>query len=153
MLSDLERLVITEEDRENLLERVGWLEEALYKQGDTGFDMVMKNKIETPLAEIITQEINSRKIIAVIEKINLLLREIKYILMKYKVMRLTIATELPLSIIEDIHRYVYDNVGSGIIFKIDINKDLIAGAVIEYEGKFGDFSKRQKFEKIDWSKL
>lgn len=61
---------------------------------------------------------------------------------------ITLAFEPAIEITRSILRSIEQKVKSPVVVKISIDPSIIAGAVIEYSGKYGDFSVKNEVERI-----
>jgi len=143
-LKTLLKTVFTRDDWLRLRREVDRLEESLYKTGDEGYETVLENDVRKELAEIITSQNISKDIV------HDRLREIREALGGVHAVKITLAAEPPRSLVKEIWTWVGKHAGEEIILEIKINPGIIGGALIAWNGRYADFSLREKWEK-DWA--
>ena len=80
------------------------------------------------------------------DKINNFLIGLKVNLQKFKVLKLSLAFESSENSIDNIFSWVLKNLGDGIILDIKTDKSLLGGAIIEFNGKYKDYSLKKALE-------
>ena len=73
-------------------------------------------------------------------------------LQKFKVLKLSIAFEPREFTIDNLLAWVLKNLGFGIVLDIKTDKTILAGTIIEFEGKYKDLSLKKKLEEVFASK-
>ena len=63
-----------------------------------------------------------------------------------KFLKLTIAVNPSKELVDEIFYWINKNVGEDIILDLDIDKTIIAGGVVEFEGRFKDYSVKRKLD-------
>lgn len=74
------------------------------------------------------------------------LKGLKKELEKLAELKLTLAFEPTGKTLDKIHNWVTNNVGGGVVLEITVNPTILAGAILAYKGKYGDYSLRRKFK-------
>lgn len=142
-LKTLMKTVFTRDDWLRLRREVDRLEESLYKTGDEGYETVLENDVRKEIAEILGGQNVSKDIV------HDRLREIREFLGEVHAVKITLAVEPPRSLVKEIWNWVEKNAGEGIILEIKINPGILGGALIAWNGRYADFSLRERWEK-DW---
>lgn len=122
MYSDVYELVGTTSDRELLLEEIDILINSLYKTEVRNTTAVVLDKYKDKLAEV-RQAVQR-------------MREIK----------LEVARELPQAAIEEISGWVRKHLGEDVVLDFSRRPELIGGATVYWEGRYGDYSLRKKLD-------
>src|SRR3989344_1815210 len=135
MSSELWDVIKTKNDLEAAKEQLELLENGLYRRGAGGFERVLESRVREEFAEIIKRKIKKVNNAGINER-NIIIHEIKKELTKAKMISITVGIDLPISVIN-------------IIKEIDV----IAGAKIEYEGRYGDYSWKKLLEAFNWKEI
>jgi F0F1-type ATP synthase delta subunit len=105
------------------------------------------DSISTDLASKIMQifvknnlDINNRDTVANFFK------ALKELIKKLKVIKLVLAFDPTNKTIENIHNFVEETVGVGYILDIEVSSDILAGAIIMFNGKYNDFTLKKSIE-------
>lgn len=141
MQPKLEDIIATVEDQHQLLEELAALEESLYKTNEGKWEETLNSKVRPEVAEIIVREIvnagNDKK---------KYLREMIDAVKQMKTMKITLAFAPTTNLVNNITKWIKLALGAGIILKIDIDKNILGGARIAFDGKYYDGSLKQKWE-------
>lgn len=73
-------------------------------------------------------------------------KTLRELLKRFKVIKLILAFDPTRKTIENIHSFVKDIVGIGYILDIEISEDVLAGAIIIFNGKYYDFTLKKRIE-------
>jgi F0F1-type ATP synthase delta subunit len=105
------------------------------------------DSISTDLASKIMQifaknnlDINNRDTVANFFK------ALKDLIKKLKVIKLVLAFDPTNKTIENIHNFVEETVGIGYVLDIEVSSDVLAGAIIMFNGKYNDFTLKKSIE-------
>lgn len=79
--------------------------------------------------------------------LNKALLSLKEDLLKREVFEIQIAKEMPQRIYQSIQNWLKINLGKSFILKVSVNKEILGGLIINYAGKYGDFSLKKKLSK------
>lgn len=71
---------------------------------------------------------------------------LKGLLKKFKVIKLVLAFDPTPKTIENIHDFVKETVGIGYILDIEVSQDVLAGAIVMFNGKYADFTLKKTIE-------
>ena len=127
MYSDVYELVLTTGDRELLMREIDILVNNLYK------------------TEALASEVRS-------EAANVLggykdqLWVVREVVKKMREIKLEVARELPQKAVEEISRWVRKYLGEDVVMEFKLKPELIGGATVYWEGRYGDFSLKKKLE-------
>jgi F0F1-type ATP synthase delta subunit len=73
-------------------------------------------------------------------------KALKELIKKLKVIKLVLAFDPTNKTIENIHNFVEETVGIGYILDIEVSSDVLAGAIIMFNGKYNDFTLKKSIE-------
>jgi len=74
------------------------------------------------------------------------LETLKGLIKKFKVVKLVLAFDPAEKTITRIHNFVKEIIGIGYILDIEVSRNVLGGAIVEFDGKYKDFSLRKKIE-------
>ncbi|SRR5258708_1081082 len=126
--------IITREDFQVLTNELDLLEKSAYKIGENGFEETLKSSVRESTAALITDK-------SMIKELRAKLNTIKFI-------ELTLAFDPSSKLLNKISSLVKSSAGANIALDIKIDKGIIGGVVIAYNGKYGDFSLSGKLESV-----
>ena len=127
MYSDVYELVLTSGDRELLMQEIDVLINSLYK-----------TEVRSRVAEVLGKYKDK---LAVVRQAVSRMREIK----------LEVARELPQKAVEDICAWVRKYLGEDVVVDFILKPELIGGATVYWEGRYGDYSLRKKLDNFQFS--
>lgn len=131
----------TKEDFKLVNNELDLLESGLYKKGKASFEEILAGSIRKSTANMISNLLtikNQKEVIT----------ELKNQLAMVKFMELTISFEPSTKTINKISSLVKSSISPNIALDIKIDKEIIGGAVISYNGKYLDFSLKKKLEEV-----
>jgi F0F1-type ATP synthase delta subunit len=70
-------------------------------------------------------------------------------LQRLRVFEVTLAFEPTVSFLEKLFLWVRENIGQGIILKLEKDESIIGGAIVSFEGKYLDLSIKSKLEELN----
>lgn len=73
-------------------------------------------------------------------------KNLKELIKKFKVIRLVLAFDPTDKTIENIHNFVKETLGIGYIFDIEVSQNILAGAIVIFNGKYIDYSLKRRIE-------
>jgi F0F1-type ATP synthase delta subunit len=73
-------------------------------------------------------------------------KTLKELIKRLKVVKLILAFEPTGKTIANIHNFVKETLGIGYILEIEVSKEVLAGAVVIFNGKYVDFSLKKRIE-------
>lgn len=146
--SDILKTIKTTTHLENFVSQIDSLLAGLYKIAPGSFEEGL-NKTGSTLATLLLESFQKNNIDkkdqSSIEKF---LTGLKERAQQLKIMKLQIALDPSEEIINDIHTWIYKNIGQNIILDITCDESLIGGAIITFEGKYKDLSLKKRFSDI-----
>lgn len=115
-----------------------------------------KISLEKALTSI--SQTSAKKITEIFEKFNLdmtdkgkvrdFLDTLKGLIKKFKIIKLILAFDPTPKTIENIHKFVSENIGIGYIFDIEVDENILGGAAVMFNGKYKDFTLRKSLEEM-----
>ena len=127
MYSDVYGLVLTTGDRELLVEEIDILVDNLYR------------------TEVVASEVRSTAA-AVLGGYKDKLTAVRQAVKQMREIKLEVARELPQKAVEEISRWVRKYLGEDVVMEFKLKPELIGGATVYWEGRYGDFSLKKKLE-------
>lgn len=141
MYSNILNKVRTKEEALRLEEEVDLLLKKIYETKEGAFEEALEKSVRSWVSEEIKMAFAENQI----EKEGFL-KGVKEALNKLKILKLTLAFEPVEETLDKIHSWVLREIGEGVVIEIAFNPNILAGAIIIYEGKYKDYSFRKKFE-------
>ena len=146
--SDILRSVKTTEHARDLLSEIDILLESLFKTDSKAFEKAL-NSISAVssqmLKEIFIRNYGSFENKAMIKECLIGLKEE---MQKLKILKISLALEVSENLIDNLFNWVLKNLKAGIILNINTDKSIIGGAIIEFEGRYKDFSLKKALEEV-----
>ena len=71
---------------------------------------------------------------------------VREVVKKMREIKLEVARELPQKAVEEISRWVRKYLGEDVVMEFKLKPELIGGATVYWEGRYGDFSLKKKLE-------
>jgi F0F1-type ATP synthase delta subunit len=146
--SDILRWVKTTDHARDLLSEIEILLENLFKMETNAFEKALRSisiLTSQTLKEAFTKDNISFEDKSMIKEYLIGLKEQ---LQKLKVLKLSLAFEASEYSIDYLFAWVLKNQGVGIVLDIKTDKSIIGGAIIEFNGKYKDFSLRKKLVEV-----
>lgn len=139
MYSEILYLIKTGQDQDEFCQQLENLREALYKK-EGEFEKVLETVVRKDLAREIKKVVSGQQ-----DKISFL-KDLEREIKKLRKLSL-ILSYYPSEVgIDRISEWVYQNISKDIVIDISIDKSLLGGAVIEFEGKYIDLSLKKKLD-------
>ncbi len=145
MTASLNKLLLenihTKEDLDILISEIGRLMASLYKTEKT-FDMILESGISSSTASFIERNLknkNKEELVAQLTELAKLLKQVKTI-------HLTFGFEPTSEAIANIHKWLLTNMKNSYVLEINYDPKILGGIIIEYEGRFGDYSLRRQVD-------
>jgi len=73
-------------------------------------------------------------------------KTLKEIIKKLKVIKMVLAFDPSVKTIENIHNFITDLLDVGYILEIEVSQEILAGAIVIFNGKYIDFSLKKRIE-------
>jgi len=131
-----------------LLEEIRLLQDALYTTQEDGVERVLPEKVRFEVAQ------SMREILAEASaNRHEVLESMKQFALQQKQLSLTVAFRPSSAFVTTVVSWVRSHVGEGIILDFRYEPAVVGGAVIEFNGHYGDFSLKKKFQTYFDTKL
>jgi F0F1-type ATP synthase delta subunit len=144
--------VKTRTDQYNLLRDLEALKSSVYKTGETSFENTMRTGVNNKLSEGIKNILHSVENNSDPDIISAILNDVISSVKGLKFIRIEIPVEPTELMIKKIHKCVAEKTGQGRILDIIVDKNIIGGARVTFEGKFADCTLDQAWEDM-WKKI
>jgi F0F1-type ATP synthase delta subunit len=80
------------------------------------------------------------------ETVSKFFKTLKELIKKLKAIKIVLAFDPSAKTIENIHNFITDSLGIGYILEIEVLQEILAGAIVIFNGKYIDFSLRKRIE-------
>ena len=80
------------------------------------------------------------------ETVSKFFKTLKELIKKLKAIKIVLAFDPSAKTIENIHNFITDSLGIGYILEIEVFREILAGAIVIFNGKYIDFSLRKRIE-------
>lgn len=142
MPSELLATLLTLDDRETLRTELELLRNAVFQTKENSFPEALKIKVRNSIAEIIEREVRLQK-----TEPEKYLSEVLQQLDQVPILELTIAFEPTQENLEHIVAHASKLLSQTVITQLHIQPEVVAGAVIVWNGHYHDASLKTQFEK------
>ncbi len=134
-------LVSTKDDFNIIDGEINILSESLFKLGQNSFESALKNSVSKETSEIVSKLVleNDKKEV---------ISSLKEILKKAEFVELVVAVELSSKFTTKIASLVKKSISQNAVLDIKVDKNVIAGAIFSFRGKYLDLSINKKLEEI-----
>ncbi len=139
--SDILSLVSTRTDLNKINNELDLLEAGIFEMKGNTFDFVLKNSISEGLANVIAKLVSGQNKEEIIKKIKERLAQIKFV-------EITIAIDPSQEFIEKMVSMIKENINQNVALDIKIDRSILGGARVIFEGKYHDGSLKNKLDKI-----
>jgi len=149
---DILRNIKTVDQAGKLSSEIDTLLDALFKTEANAFEKAL-NSISVIHKDQLKQtflknNINSENQANIKECLTSLREEVR----KLKTFKLSLAFQASQNLIDNLFAWVVKNIGEGCILDIEVDKAILGGGIIVYEGKYEDLSLRKALEEVFGSK-
>jgi F0F1-type ATP synthase delta subunit len=152
MFEFLEEKIFEKEDLISILEKISQLEQLVFKSD--GFLSEKSERLGDKNLYQFFLNLEEKKEISIDRKKQFdFLEKLKNWLKELPVLKLEIAFLPSEKTIEKISQWLKERVGKKIILDIYFNPKIVGGAILEYEGKFANFSLAKEIDKIFYEKF
>lgn len=146
--NDILSNIKTVDQANQLASEIDMLLDALFKTEDKAFEKAL-NSISDVHSQMLREallknNINSNNLSMTKEYLDGLKEEIK----KLKGIKLSLAFEPSHDSIDNLFAWVIQNLGSAIVLDIAVDKRILGGTIIEFEGKYKNLSLRKTLEEV-----
>lgn len=134
MSSEILETIVSKDDQSRLVDQLRQLKESLYAEGKSSSDAIdeLFDEKKSLLIRNFFEENKGNED----KEIERLIQTI----MELEVVTITVARDMPKKFVSNIHHRLLSMIERPIIVKIVIDQSIIAGAIIEYKGRFYDGS-------------
>lgn len=157
MYSDILKSTKTVEQKEQLALAIDQLLTSLFHQGKKEFEKALAS-IRLEIAQVIKDEfVNKPRTDSVQgkypkadnkEMIKDFLKQLKERLQNLQLIKLTLAFSATQHAIDRIYDWILKNVGDRYILDIQVDKSMLGGAIISFEGRYIDLSLRKTLDEV-----
>jgi F0F1-type ATP synthase delta subunit len=152
MFEFLEEKIFEKEDLISILEKISQLEQLVFKSD--GFLSEKSERLGDKNLYQFFLNLEEKKEISIDRKKQFdFLEKLKNWLKELPVLKLEIAFLPSEKTIEKISQWLKKEIGKKIILDIYFNPKIVGGAILEYEGKFANFSLAKEIDKIFYEKF
>ncbi len=145
MTASLNKLLLenihTKEDLDSLVSEISQLLASLYKTEKT-FDMILESGISATTAGFIERNLKKKDHATLIAG----LTDLSKLLQQIRTIHLTFGFEPTHEAISNIHKWLLTNMKNIYVLEINYDPKILGGVVVEYEGRFGDYSLRKRVD-------
>ena len=146
--SDILSNIKTVDEANRFASEIDTLLDALFKTQGNAFEKAL-NSISAIHKDQLNQtflknNINSENQANIKEFLTSLRVEVR----KLKTLKLTLAFQASQNLIDNLFAWVVKNIGEGCILDIEIDKAILGGTIIAYEGKYEDLSLKKALEEV-----
>ncbi len=151
-VTSLTDVLVTRVEANEIIRQLEMLKESLYKSGDMGFNEALNSGVNNKLHQVIKDEIVNCQCNSDIGCINTLLQEIIDSVNSVKNIKLEVSEEPTGKMLDKFHKWIKERTGDVKILDIFVDRGIIGGARIIYEGKYYDGTLNKKWDQI-WEEI
>jgi F0F1-type ATP synthase delta subunit len=141
MNEEINAMVRTKDEVNNLIDLIDRLLASLYEDHGRQYEKVLNEEFPKDLADELREEIKETS-----NKTEYL-EKLKGELSKLESLKLTLSFKPTEKDVKKIYEWVYANVGKGMIIDFGYDKNILGGAIISFKGEYRDYSVKKKLEK------
>lgn len=138
---DLTNLVKTTSDLDALNREIDILIDSLYRTGERSYEQVITKSIRKETAKVL-ETIGSKR-----EERKENLEQLRQKLQQVKKITLTVAFEPTSRVVEEVVTWCRRNIADDVVVEFRHDQSILAGVVIEWNGKYMDVSLADKLER------
>lgn len=143
---DIITSVKTVSDRDALALEIDHFLDSIFAKETQTLDNILR-EISFNMGEKLKQIFQKKQLdISNKEAIKDCLSELKELLNKFRIIKLTVAFEPSSKTIEEIANFVSSKIGVGFILDIDTDETILGGAIVVYNGQYKNLSLRKSIE-------
>lgn len=140
-------LTQTTEDVVKLDEEIDSLVQSIYNVDKHIFEDTLEKSVRIRVAievrKLVAEIVNPKK-----EEIKVVLSRAYRTICALPILQLTLAFEPSEVVIGNISRWARQNLADGVLLDLSLDRSVLGGAIIMYQGKFYDFTLRKKLQSI-----
>lgn len=144
MSSDINQIICTVEEQLEVLYQMDEILKYIYKSDNEDIQQFINKTARYGITEAIFSRLSDQSDRLVQAKtIEKMKEEIK----ELRVLKLTFAINPTVDTMKKVCQWVKTNIGQDVILAIDVNNRIVAGIILSFEGRYGIFTARNKFDK------
>ena len=147
-------LVKTDRDRMQVVNELDFLIASLYVVHPDQMDSIIKTKVSVSLANVIRTLLETQNIqISDLQGIKNVLNGVLKLIKELNIIHATIALDPSEALIDALSEWVRDNIEPGLLLSFSIDRHILGGAILDYRGKYWDFSLNKKVNDVFKTKI
>lgn len=131
----------TYEEAQKLIEEIELINEAIFSKESSEVEVVLKSRVRLWVADALREDWKDGNV-----QKEEYLRDLKSRLENLKVLDLVLAFEPTDTSIDKFFNFVTENLGEGVVLNITLDKSILGGAKIIWEGRYRDFTLLRVFD-------
>ena len=148
---DILKQVKTVDQAEDLNYEIDILLKSLFDTQNQAFEITLKS-VSSNNVQMIKEALKNNFDWDNKQSVKDFLNELKDKLQKFRILKLSLAFTPSEASIDNLFNWVLKNLGEGCILDIEEDKTILGGTIIEFGGKYRDFSLKKKLEETFASK-
>ncbi len=133
-------LVKFDEEMDLLLQSIYYVDKDMLKDA---LEKTVRIRIATVMRKLIQRDTLSKR-----EEVNALFLSVYKTICSLPMLQLTLAFEPSEAVIDNISRWARQNLAAGILLDLSLDRSVLGGAMIMYNGRFYDLTLRKKLQDI-----
>jgi F0F1-type ATP synthase delta subunit len=148
IFEDFAKKIITKEDLIFFLDQINLAEQFLFKERNIPLTEKLKGKVSEDFKNLIEKLENENVITGDVERSRKFFEDLKNYLLKIPQIKIEIAFKPSRMFIEKISLWLEKNFGEKIIVDLYFNPEIVGGAIVEYKGKYLNYSLEKKIDEL-----
>jgi F0F1-type ATP synthase delta subunit len=148
IFEDFAKKIITKEDLIFFLDQINLTEQLLFKDKNIPLTEKLKGRVSEDFKEFIEKLEKENVITRDVEKNRNFFEDLKNYLLKIPQIKIEIAFKPSRIFVEKISLWLEKNFREKIIVDLYFNPEIVGGAVIEYKGKYLNYSLTKKIDEL-----
>jgi F0F1-type ATP synthase delta subunit len=153
IFEDFAKKVITKEDLIFFLDQINLAEQFLFKERNIPLTEKLRGKVSEDFKGFIEKLERENVITRDVEKNRIFFENLKNYLLKIPQIKIEIAFKPSRIFVEKISLWLEKNFGEKIIVDLYFNPEIVGGAIVEYKGKYLNYSLEKKIDELISKKL
>jgi F0F1-type ATP synthase delta subunit len=148
IFEDFAKKIITKEDLIFFLDQINLAEQFLFKERNIPLTEKLRGKVSEDFKGFIEKLEKENVITRDVEKNRIFFENLKNYLLKITQIKIEVAFKPSRRFIEKISLWLEKNFGEKIIVDLYFNPEIVGGAIIEYKGKYLNYSLAKKIDEL-----